>query len=191
VGTFLVTIHVVVVVLVTGPMVVAPFFAGRAVARRNAVTAKAAGNALLAFSVGSVIASALGILAVSASDKFKFSTPWVIISVTVYVLVLGLAVGYTAPACRRAARLIQSQARSAAAETRSAINETPPKPPKPAPLAGSLPPDDDPSVAVIQADMRIKQRIDEIVGRITGSGLLVLLGTVLIVVLMVVKPFGA
>jgi len=37
----------------------------------------------------------------------------------------------------------------------------------------------------------VKQHIDEIASRITGSGLLILFGVVLIVVLMVVKPFGA
>ena len=35
-----------------------------------------------------------------------------------------------------------------------------------------------------------RQRIDEIVGRITGSGLIMLLGVVLLVILMTVKPFG-
>jgi len=69
-------------------MVVAPFFAGRAVAKRNPVVARTAGNALLAFGGGSIIAAALGVLAVGQSSKYQFGTPWVIISVTVYVLTL-------------------------------------------------------------------------------------------------------
>ena len=184
------TIHLIAVILVIGPMVVAPFYGGRAVARRNAGTARAAGNGVLAFGLGSVVAAAFGVLAVSDSTLYDFGTPWIIISVTVYVLVLTLAVGYTVPACRKAARMIENQAKAMAAASRKPLAETPRKPPKPAPLAGSLPPDDDPSVAAIEADMMHKRRIDEIVGRITGSGLLTLFGVILIVVLMVVKPFG-
>jgi uncharacterized membrane protein len=191
VGTFLVTIHVIAVVLVIGPMVAAPFYGGRAVARRNPAIARAAGNSLLAFGAASLLASAFGVLAVGNSSQYHFGTPWIIISVTVYVLVLVLAIGYTAPACRKAARLMESLATSAAAANRPRLAEIPPTPPKPQPLAGSLGPDeDDPSVAAIQADLRVKQQIDEIVGRITGSGLLILLGMVLIVVLMVIRPFG-
>ena len=68
------------------------------------------------------------------------------------------------------------------------MSETPPTLPKPQPVATSMPPDDDPTVAAIQADMRAKQRIDEIVGRVTGSGLLILAGVVLIVVIALLVP---
>jgi hypothetical protein len=189
VSTFLVTLHVIVVVLVIGPMVAAPFFAGRAIAKRSVDGARAASNAVLAFSLGSLLAALLGALAVGTSDRVSFGTPWVIISMTVYLFVLVLALGYTAPAVRRAARIISHLA-SRPSPARPAMTEKPPKLPKPAPLAGSLPPDDDPSVAAIQADMRAKQRIDEIVGRVTGTALLTLAGVVLIVILMVVRPFA-
>jgi hypothetical protein len=190
VSTFLVTLHVIAVVLVVGPMVVAPFFAGRMIARRSVEGVRSASNAVLAFSLGSVLAALLGALAVGTSDQVSFGTPWVIISMTVYLFVVSLALGYTAPAARRAARIISHLA-TKPPPLHPVSRETPATPPKPAPLAGSLPPDDDPTTAAMQADIRSKQRIDEIVGRVTGSGLLILAGVVLIVVLMVVKPFGA
>jgi hypothetical protein len=186
----LVTLHVIAVVLVIGPMVVAPFFAGRAIAKRRVENVRAASNAVLVFSLGSVVAAVLGALAVGTSDTVTFGTPWVIISMTVYLFVVALALGYTAPAARRAARNISHLA-TRPEPVRPAMSETPPTLPKPQPVAASMPPDDDPTVDAIRADMRAKQRIDEIVGRVTGSGLLILAGVVLLVVLMVVRPFGA
>ncbi len=186
----MVTLHVIAVVLVIGPMVVAPFFAGRMIARRSVEGVRAASNAVLAFSLGSVLAALLGVAAVGASDQVTFATPWVIISMTVYLFTVALALGYTAPAARRAARIISHLA-TKPPTLHPVMRETPISPPKPAPLAGSLPPDDDPTTAAMQADIRAKQRIDEIVGRVTGSGLLILAGVVLMIVLMVVKPFGS
>lgn len=188
-STFLVTLHVIVVVLVVGPMVVAPFLAGRAIARHDPNLARVAGNALLTYGFGSLIAAGLGGLAVGASDgKYGFGTPWVIISMTLYVLILVLAVGYTAPASRKAAKMIEALA-PARPPGGATSAQTPREPATPPPLAGA-PAADDPGTATIEADLRTKQRIDAIVGRITGSGLLILLGVVLLVILMVVKPFG-
>jgi hypothetical protein len=193
VGTFLITLHVIVVVLVIGPMVLAPFFAGRAIARRKADSTRAAANALLAFGIGSIVAAGLGALAVAASRRYNFGTPWVTISMTVYVLVLVLAVGYAAPASRKAARMIQDLARTkppGAATVGAEPPKPPPSPPAPPPAGAPSADDADASTAAMEADLRAKQRIDQIVGRITGSGLLILLGVILLVVLMVVKPFG-
>jgi hypothetical protein len=190
VATFLVTLHLIVVVLVTGPMVVAPFFAGRAIARRNVDGARAAGTALLAFGAGSMVAAALGALAVGVSGKYHFGAPWVIISITVYILVLVLALGYAAPASRKAARMIEGLARTKPPEA-GTVGPKPHLAPTSRPLAGAGDADDDgASMTAIEADLRAKQRIDQVVGRITGSALLILLGVVLLVVLMVVKPFG-
>ena len=131
VGTLLVTLHVIVVVLVVGPMVVAPFLAGRAIARHDPNLARVAGNALLTYGFGSLIAAGLGGLAVGASDgKYGFGTPWVIISMTLYVLVLVLAVGYTAPASRKAAKMIEALA-PAKPPGGAASARTPPKPATP------------------------------------------------------------
>lgn len=186
-STFLVTLHVIVVVLVMGPLVFTPFVAGRAIARRDVNSARAAGKALLAFGIGSLVAAGLGALAVAIGGQYTFGTPWVIISMTIYVLVLVLALGYAVPASRRAARMIDDLARPKPADAKIGA-----KPPGPSTLprlpAGVA--NDAASTTPVDAGLRPKQRIDEIVGRITGSGLLMLLGVVLLVVLMMVKPFG-
>jgi ABC-type transport system involved in cytochrome c biogenesis permease subunit len=188
VDTLLVTLHVIVVVLVMGPLVFTPFVAGRAIARRDVNGARAAGKALLAFGIGSLVAAGLGALVVGVGGQYTFGTPWVIISMTIYLLVLVLALGYAVPASRRAARMIDELARpKPAGPTTSGANSTGTSdlPRLPAGVAK-----DAASTTPIDAGLRPKQRIDEIVGRITGSGLLMLLGVVLLVVLMVVKPFG-
>lgn len=192
-GTFLVTLHLIVVVLVTGPMVIAPIVAGRAIARRNADAARVAGNVLLACGAGSVLAAGLGALAVGASGRYTFATPWVIISITVYVLVLVLALGYVAPAIRKAAKLIRALPKPRPGNV-TRLPDDPPRssaPPSPPPVAPAPSTDDGASLPALEADLRARQRIDELVSRITGAGLLIGLGVVLLVVLMVVKPFGA
>jgi uncharacterized membrane protein len=76
--TLLVTLHVLAVVLVIGPMALVPFYAGRAIRRRGAedsqaaANVRAAANALLVFGTASVVAAGLGVLAVPGSDRYSF-----------------------------------------------------------------------------------------------------------------------
>jgi hypothetical protein len=188
VGTFIFTLHVIVVVLVMGPLVLAPFVVGRAIARRDVNNARAASKALLGLGIGSLVAAGLGALNVTVGGQYTFGTPWVVISMTIYALVLVLALGYVVPASSRAVRMIEdlAQTKPPGATT---IGAKPPGLPTLPPLPAGVS-KDAASTTAIDAGLRPKQRIDEIVGRITGSGLIMLLGVVLLVILMTVKPFG-
>jgi len=168
-GSFWTTLHVIAVVLVIGPMCAAPFFARRAIARRSADNVRAATRQLTAFATAAAVAAALGVVAASTSDRYQLRTPWVIISITLFLLALVLVFGYTAPALAKAARMISDEADT---------------------VAEGADDGEDEAVALGRRD-RARTRLDVIGGRIGGSGLLILLDVVAVTVLMVVKPFGS
>lgn len=106
--TFVVTLHVLSAVFLTGPLVFAALGGHRAVRRLDADGTRAAATTLFWFTLGSLLAAVLGFGAVSLSDRFTFRTPWIIISITLYVIMMGLATGYTTPALRKAARILDA-----------------------------------------------------------------------------------
>jgi hypothetical protein len=167
-GSFWTTLHVIAVVLVIGPMCAAPFFAQRAIRRRSADNVWAATRQLTLFGSAAAVAAALGVIAASTSDRYQVRTPWVIISITLFLLALALVFGYTAPALAKAARMIGD-------------NED----------GETVADDGDDEAAAFGRRDRARTRLDVIGGRVGGSGLLILLDVVVVTVLMVVKPFGA
>jgi uncharacterized membrane protein len=172
---FLVTLHVLAAVLVMGPFVLAAFAGNRAIRRRNVAETRDAATFMARFGIGTLLVAVLGIGALSLSDRYSFRTPWVIISLTLYVVVMGLATGYTVPAMRRAAHLMEQ---GAASQPAGEVDETPP------PAASATATD------LTAADLAAKERLDYVAGRVVGSGALVLLIVVLITILMVTRPFG-
>jgi membrane glycosyltransferase len=163
---FLVTLHVLAAVLVMGPFVLAAFVGNRAVRRRNVAEIREVATFMARFGIGTLLVAVLGIGALGLSDRYTFRTPWVIISLTLYVVVMGVATGYTVPAMRRAAHLIDQGAASVPDEVSP------------------------PSTTATATDVAAKERLDNIAGRVAGSGALVLLIVVLITILMVTRPFG-
>jgi uncharacterized membrane protein len=127
------------------------------------------------FGIGSLLVALLGVAALSLSDKFSFRTPWVIISLTLYVIGMGIATGYTVPAMRRAAGMIEQGVVSG-----------------PAAVVESVDGEDQstPTLAATATDLATKERLDNIAGRVVGSGALVLVTVVIITILMVTRPFG-
>jgi len=173
---FLVTLHVLAAVLVMGPFVLAAFAGNRAIRRHNVAEIREAATFMARFGIGTLLVAVLGIGALSLSDRYSFRTPWVIISLTLYVVGMGVATGYTVPAMRRAATMIEQGAAGALDEA-----STPGASPPIAPAAT-----DTAAVAAVAA----KERLDNVAGRVAGSGALVLLIVVLITILMVTRPFG-
>jgi F0F1-type ATP synthase assembly protein I len=167
---FLVTLHVLAAVLVMGPFVLAAFAGNRAIRRRNVAETRDAATFMARFGIGTLLVAVLGIGALSLSDRYSFRTPWVIISLTLYVVVMGLATGYTVPAMRRAAHLMEQ---GAASQPAGEVDETSP-----------------PAASATATDLATKERLDYVAGRVVGSGALVLLIVVLITILMVTRPFG-
>jgi uncharacterized membrane protein len=163
---FLVTLHVLAAVLVMGPFVLAAFAGHRAIRRHNVAELREAAAFMARFGIGTLLVAVLGIGALSLSGRYTFRTPWVIISLTLYVVGMGVATGYTVPAMRRAANMIEQEAGG--------------EPPESAPSGG----------AVTATDLAAKERLASVAGRVAGSGALVLLIVVLITILMVTRPFG-
>jgi uncharacterized membrane protein len=180
--TFVVTLHVLAAVLLIGPFALAGFWGHRAIRRNDADDTRDAARFMARFGLGSLLVALLGIGALASSDKYTFRTPWVIISLTLYVVTMGVATGYTVPALRKAAALIQS----------SAAPEFPA--PTPAPMAGEGDIEGDEPQAPPGFDniagQATRERLNGIAGRVIGSGALVLLLIAAITILMVTRPFG-
>ncbi len=171
---FLVTLHVLAAVLLIGPFTLAAFWGYRAIRRRDADDTRDAARFMARFGLGSLLVALLGFAALGTTKRYTFHSPWVIISVTLYVVAMGLATGYTVPALRKAAKLIEE----------GVIEPPPPTPavegeePKPATLAATA------------GDLALKQRLDSVAGRVVGSGAVVLVLIAVITVFMVTRPFG-
>src|SRR5262249_47472330 len=124
-----------------------------------------------------------------------------IISLTLYVVAMGVATGYTVPAMRKAAALIEASAGRSAAQV-APVGPVAAGPP--APMAGEGDPDDEaaPEPAGVAsaeaaatteaaaANAATRERLNGIAGRVIGSGALVLVLVALITILMVTTPFG-
>jgi uncharacterized membrane protein len=167
----LVTLHVLSAVLLIGPFALAAFAGRRAIRRRDADDTRDAARWMARAGAGSVAVALLGFGALGTSDRWSFGTPWVIISITVWVIVMGVATGYTVPALRKAAKLVEADGLA-----------TPPKVNDP---SGPIP-----TVQASAEDLAVRGRLEAVSGRIAGSGVVVLLGIVAITVLMVLHPFG-
>ncbi|GIH12052.1 DUF2269 family protein [Rugosimonospora africana] len=171
----IVTLHVLAAVLLIGPFALAAFLGHRAIRRHDAEDTRAAARLMARFGLGSLLVALLGVGALSSSDRYTFRTPWVIISLTLYVVTMGVATGYTVPAIRRAAAMIEQ-----------IVPER-----LPAPESGEQNKTEEVAAPpMATGDLVAKQRLDAVAGRIAGSGGLVLLLIVLITILMVTRPFG-
>jgi hypothetical protein len=171
--TFLVTLHVLGAVLLTGPFLLAAFVGRRAIRLRDADRIRRAARLMAIFAIGSLVVALLGVGTLSLSNRYSFSTPWVIISMTLYVIAMGVATGYTVPALRRASTMVEQ-----------GVLDRPPAPPKGDDAAP------EPTLAATATDLAAKERLDNTAGRVAGSGALVLVIMVIITILMVTRPFG-
>ncbi|WP_238010718.1 DUF2269 family protein [Dactylosporangium sp. AC04546] len=111
---FVVLVHVLAAVLLIGPLVLAGFVGRRAIRKNDADEARQAFVAGRWATAGSIVVALFGALAVAVSSRYTFATPWVIISSTLFVVLLGVSAGYTVPALRKAARLLQQRSAVAA-----------------------------------------------------------------------------
>lgn len=199
--TFVLTLHVLAAVLIIGPFALAAFSGHRAIRRDDPDDTRDAARFMARFGAGSLLVALLGVGALAGSDRYTFRTPWVIISLTLYVVAMGVATGYTVPAMRKAAALIEASAGRQAAPVAAE---------PPAPMAGEGDTDDDeaPEPAgfsaanaadvtagnatadAAAANAATRERLNGIAGRVIGSGALVLVLVALITILMVTRPFG-
>ncbi|HEX2357108.1 MAG TPA: DUF2269 family protein [Micromonosporaceae bacterium] len=210
--TFLNATHVLAAVLLIGPLVAAPFAGRRAIGRRSADGVRNAANQMTFFGVGSLVVAGLGVVALLASDDYDLGTPWVVISITLYAIALGLVYGYAVPALRRAARMVADgvpgggsaggAAGGAAGDPGDGTAGGPGDDAADGPGNPGGRPDDGPGdrpygeehttlVGAAPEALRHKERLDVIAGRIGGAGVLVLLVIAAITLLMSTRPFGS
>jgi hypothetical protein len=171
--TFLVTLHVLAAILVMGPFALGALRGHQTIRRRDASGTRDVARWMAIFSIGTVLVVLLGFAALGLSKRYTFHSPWVIISITLYVVAMGVATGYTVPALRKTARMIDEGV-------------------LPVPRATPVP-DDETTTTTLSAsatDLATKERLDAVAGRVAGSGALVLLCVAVITILMVVRPFG-
>ncbi|MBX6355848.1 MAG: DUF2269 family protein [Micromonosporaceae bacterium] len=173
---FAVTLHVLAAVLVIGPLVLAALSGARAVRRHDPAGTRAAATMLSRANIGTVVVALLGFWAVSGSDRASFRTPWVVISITLWIVMGAVASALATPALRKAAKILDEGVPAR-------------------PQAQASQPEGDESASPAQysataTELAAKERLDHLIGRIASSGALVTLTAVAIVVFMVVKPFG-
>ncbi|MEV0646976.1 DUF2269 family protein [Phytomonospora sp. NPDC050363] len=161
---FVVTMHVLAAVLLTGPAAVIPFLAVRGLAQRDAEQIRRVAKRTLQLGAVTLVIAAFGVLALNSSDTYRFGTPWVTISITVYVIALLIDVAALPAIMSRAARHVE-EAHTASPE----VADTP----------------DDPAAAALAG-----ARVDQHRGRLLALGGLALVLYALVAVLMAAKPFG-
>ena len=105
-NTLLVTLHVVAVVFVIGPMAILPMTAMRAIKAGHGAQVETLARSTMVFTLISLVAAVLGFGALSTVDKkednWSITTPWVLISLIVYLLAFALSILAVVPALRSA-----------------------------------------------------------------------------------------
>lgn len=142
---------------------VAPFVGRRAINRRSPDGVRMAANQVRVYGFGSIVTALLGVLLVQVSDDHKLTDVWIVISMTLYVVALCLVFFYAIPALRKAARLVEQGV-----------------------MAGPESDDAETHLTATATDIRLKEQLDAITGRVAMAGLLVLSVFVLLTILMVV-----
>jgi hypothetical protein len=158
-------------VLVIGPLALLPFGGLRGIRRRDADEIQAAATRTTWFGVGSLAVALLGAAATGQSDRYSFRTPWVVISITLYLVAVILVFVWALPALRKAAAMVDVGVLDQPART----------PPE----------EDDPTVTTSGPALASKGQLDAITGRVGAAAGVNLLLMALITALMVVRPFGS
>ena len=171
--TFLKTLHVIAAVFLIGPLVLVPMTGLRAIRVGDLGAVRNAARQTTLYGLLSLLVFALGAAVVPTEpEHYDFGTPWVTISMTLFVVALALILGVAAPALTKAASLLEARTAPAAA---------------PAPTAG-----DAGATATATGDPAplTNPQLDSARGRVAASSGVASLLLVVITVFMVVKPFG-
>lgn len=114
-------LHVVAAVFIVGPMAILPMTAMRAVRGGNAPQVAMLAKSTTVFSLLSLVVALLGFGLVGMADpKYNLSvtTPWVLWSIILYIIALGLTLFLVVPTMRRAADALEGAAAADAGATR-------------------------------------------------------------------------
>lgn len=103
--TLLTALHVVAAVFVIGPMAILPMTAMRAVRAGNGPAVEVLARATRVFTLASILVAFLGFAvlgSVAKTDKISVTTGWVLTSILLYVVALGLSLFVVVPALESA-----------------------------------------------------------------------------------------
>jgi uncharacterized membrane protein len=106
-GTVLTILHVVGAVFIVGPMAMLPMSAMRAIRTRHANQVSSLAKSTLIFSVLSLVVVIFGFGAMSLADPkyhLTVATPWIWISIVLYLIALLLSIFLVVPTMRRASK---------------------------------------------------------------------------------------
>ncbi|QNE46734.1 DUF2269 family protein [Glaciihabitans sp. INWT7] len=104
--TLFAVLHVVSAVFIIGPMAILPMTAMRAARAGNGPQVQSLARATSTFTLLSLVVFVLGFAVLGMSDPkdhFSFSSGWIIGSIVLYVLALGINLFVTVPAMKRVA----------------------------------------------------------------------------------------
>jgi uncharacterized membrane protein len=110
----LAVLHVVGAVFIIGPMAILPMTAMRSVRAGQGAQVAVLAKSTFVFALLSLVVAVLGFGILGVADKSEddttVSTPWVLISIILYVLAVGLTLLAVVPALRSAAEHLQNPA---------------------------------------------------------------------------------
>lgn len=109
--TLINVLHVVGAVFIVGPMAILPMSAMRAIRARNAAQVGLLAKSTNLFSLLSLLVVVLGFALMGMTDpkeKLSMTTPWILISVILYVIAIALSLALVVPTLRRAAADLDS-----------------------------------------------------------------------------------
>jgi uncharacterized membrane protein len=103
--TLLTALHVVAAVFVIGPMAILPMTAMRAVRAGSGPVVEVLARATRVFTLASIVVALLGFAvlgSVAKTDKISVTTGWVLASIVLYLIALGLSLFLVVPALESA-----------------------------------------------------------------------------------------
>lgn len=170
--TFLLTLHVVAVVFVIGPLVALPNVGLRGIRTGKVDLVRDAARLTTIYGLASLVVFALGAAVVPTKpDDYTFGSIWVTASMTLYLVALLITLLVLAPALNKATTLLGA---GTLVDDHSRDRQATP----------------DLTVTATAQDLQTKATMDAVRGRIAASGGTVALIFLAITVLMVWQPFG-
>lgn len=125
--TLFAVLHVVSAVFIVGPMAILPMTAMRAVRAGNAGQVEVLAKSTNLISLLSLLVVFFGFGVMGLADKkydLSVTTPWILWSIVLYVIALGLTLFLVVPTMRRAAEAIRSREGAATAGAESTTVES-------------------------------------------------------------------
>ena len=106
--TFLKTLHVIAAVFLIGPLALVPMAGLRAIRLGDLGAVRNAARQTTVYGLLSLLVFGFGLAVVPTEpEHYNFATPWVTISMTLYIVTLGLVLGVVSPALNKAASLLE------------------------------------------------------------------------------------